>query len=123
MRGLTIIRWGNDLTEIGSAETGTNNANQVYQINERLTWLRGRHTLKFGGSWNYYQSESEYPGNNGRNGFIAYNAFNFTGAPFADFLLDQVSQKGRGSATDPWTHLQHRAGLYRRATTSRSPTT
>ena len=35
-------------------------------------------------------------GNNGRNGFIAYNAFNFTGAPFADFLLDQVSQKGRG---------------------------
>ena len=54
MRGLTNIRWGNDLTEIGSAETGTNNVNQNFQINERLTWLRGRHTLKFGGSWNYY---------------------------------------------------------------------
>jgi hypothetical protein len=112
VRGLTNIRWGNDLTEIGSAETGTNNANLVYQVNERLTWLLGRHSLKFGGSWNYYQSKSEYPGNNGRNGFIAYNAFNFTGAPFADFLLDQVSQKGRGSATDPWTHLQHRASIY-----------
>jgi hypothetical protein len=112
LRGLTNIRWGNDLTEIGSAETGTNNANTVYQINERLTWLTGRHTLKFGGSWNYYESVSHYPGNNGRNGFIAYNAFNFTGAPFADFLLDMVSQKGRGSATDPWTHLQHRVGLY-----------
>jgi len=112
LRGLTAIRWGNDLTEIGNAELGTNNKTSVYQVNERLTWLLGRHTLKFGGSWNYYQSESEYPGNNGRNGFIAYNQFNFTGAPFADFLLDQVSQKGRGSSTAPWTHLQHRVGLY-----------
>ena len=112
IRGLSSIRWGNDLSEPGSAETGTNNTNEVFQINERLTWLRGRHTLKFGGSWNYYQSLSEYPGNNGRNGFIAYNVFNFTGAPFADFLLDQVSQKGRGSTAPPWTHLQHRIGLF-----------
>jgi hypothetical protein len=112
IRGLSNIRWGNDISEIGSAETGTNNTNEVYQINERLTWLRGRHTLKFGGSWNYYRSLSEYPGNNGRNGFIAYNQFNFTGAPFADFLLDQVSQKGRGSTAPPWTHLQHRVGLF-----------
>jgi hypothetical protein len=112
LRGLTNIRWGNDLTEIGAAETGTDNRTDVFQLNERLTWLLGRHTLKFGGSWNYYVSESHYPGNNGRNGFIAFNQFNFTGAPFADFLLDQVSQKGRGSATDPWTHLQHRLGIY-----------
>ena len=98
MRGLTSIRWGNDLTDIGNAETGTNNVNQNFQVNERLTWLRGRHSLKFGGSWNYSHSKSHYPGNNGRNGFIAFNVFNFTGAPFADFLLDQVSQKGRGSA-------------------------
>jgi hypothetical protein len=112
MRGLSSIRWGNDLTEIGGAETGTNNYTRVYQVNERLTWLRGRHTFKMGGSWNYYPSQSHYPGNNGRNGFIAFTGFNFTGAPFADFLLDQVSQKGRGSASDPWTHLQHRVGLY-----------
>jgi hypothetical protein len=112
VRGLTNIRWGNDLTEIGSAETGTTNKTKVFQINERLTWLKARHTLKFGGSWNYYDSLSDYPGNNGRNGFIAYNAFAFTGAPFADFLLDQVSQKGRGSSSPPWTHLQHRVGLF-----------
>ncbi len=112
LRGLTAIRWGNDLTEIGNAETGTTNGNKVFQINERLTWLIGRHTLKFGGSWNYYNSLSHYPGNNGRNGFIAFNAFNFTGAPFADFLLDQVSQKGRGSSSSAWTHLQHRVALF-----------
>jgi hypothetical protein len=84
----------------------------VYQLNERLTWLRGRHTMKFGGSWNYYLSKSEYPGNNGRNGFISYDTFNFTGAQFADFLLDRVSQKGRGSQSDAWTHLQHRVSVY-----------
>ena len=64
--------------------------------------------MKFGGSWNYYRSKSYYPGNNGHNGFISYTLFNFTGYAFADFLLDQVSRKGRGSTSDAWTHLQHR---------------
>ena len=112
LRGLPRIEMGNNMSDIGNAETGTNNYNQVYQVNERLTWLTGRHTLKFGGSWNYYRSRSEYPGNNGRNGFISYTTFNFTGAQFADFLLDQVSQKGRGSQSDAWTHLQHRIAAY-----------
>ena len=112
LRGLTQIQMGNTITNVGSTETGTDNFNQVYQLNERLTWLRGRHTLKFGGSWNYYRSKSYYPGNNGHNGFISYTLFNFTGVPFADFLLDQVSQKGRGSTSEAWTHLQHRVGVY-----------
>ena len=112
LRGLPRIEMGNNVSDIGNAETGTNNYNQVYQVNERLTWLTGRHTLKFGGSWNYYRSTSYYPGNNGRNGFISYTTFNFTGAQFADFLLDQVSQKGRGSESDAWTHLQHRVAAY-----------
>ncbi|MGH9159858.1 MAG: carboxypeptidase regulatory-like domain-containing protein [Vicinamibacteraceae bacterium] len=106
LRGLPSVEMGNTLTDIGNAETGTNNYNQVFQINERLTWVRGRHTFKFGGSWNYYRSD------NGRNGFISYSSFDFTGAPFADFLLDQVSQKGRGSTAPPWTHLQHRLAVY-----------
>ena len=102
----------NTITSVGGIETGTDNFNQVYQLNERLTWLRGRHTMKFGGSWNYYRSKSYYPGNNGHNGFISYTLFNFTGYPFADFLLDQVSRKGRGSTSDAWTHLQHRVAAF-----------
>ena len=116
------MRLGNNITEIGSAETGTNNSNEVFQINERLTWLRGRHTLKFGGSWNYYQSESVYPGNNGLNGFIAYNG---------------STSRARPSATSCWTRCRRRARLDGRPvdappaprrrsmppTTSRSPTT
>jgi hypothetical protein len=112
VRGLSSIRWGSDITEIGNAETGTDNKNEVYQLNERFTWVTGRHTLKFGSTWNYYRSRSIYPGNNGANGFFSYNAFNFTGFAFADFLLDQVSLKGRGKPNTPWTHLQHRVALY-----------
>lgn len=112
LRGLTNIRWGNDLTQIGNAETGPNNANRVFQLNERLTWLRGRHTLKFGTSWSYYESDSNYPGNNGANGFISYSNFNFTGSSFSDFLLDRVSLKGRGMPDSEWTHLQHRLAIF-----------
>ena len=112
LRGLTQIQMDNTITSVGGIETGTDNYNQVYQLNERLTWLRGRHTMKFGGSWNYYRSKSYYPGNNGHNGFFSYTNFNFTGYAFADFLLDQVSRKGRGSTSDAWTHLQHRVAPY-----------
>ena len=112
VRGLSQIQIGNNISSIGSLESGTNNYNGVYQINERLTWLRGRHTLKFGGSWNYYRAESYYPGDNGQNGFISYTNFNFTGQAIGDFLLDQVSRKGKGSTSDAWTHLQHRVAFY-----------
>src|SRR5690606_29406107 len=110
--GLAEVRLGNTLTNIGTIGIGSNTHNRIYQVNERLTWVRGRHTLKFGMQWNYYQMERYYSGNNGMLGFIDYTAFNFTGAPFANFLLDQVTGKGRGSLSEPWTHLQHRIGFY-----------
>jgi outer membrane receptor protein involved in Fe transport len=109
--GLSEIRMGNSLSNIGTIGIGSNTNNGVFQINQRLTWLRGRHTLKFGGNWNHYVMDRYYSGNNGQLGFIAYTG-NFTGAAFGDFLLDQVSTKGRGSLTDSWTHLQDRIALY-----------
>lgn len=112
LRGLAEIRWGADLTNIGNAETGTDNSTDVYQVSERLTWVTGRHMLKFGGNWNYYRATSIYPGNNGAQGFISYSNFNFTGFSFADFLLDQVSLKGRGALNSIWTHLQSRVAAY-----------
>jgi hypothetical protein len=91
----------------------------LFQINERLTWLKGRHTMKFGASWNYYVMDRYYGGNNGILGYIAHGGAytrapnaSTGGAAVADFLLDQVSGKGRGSLTDPWTHLQHRTAIY-----------
>ncbi len=94
----------------------------MFQVNERLTWIRGRHTLKFGGSWNHYTMERYYAGNNGVLGFIAYNASNFTGAPFADFLLDQVSEKGAARWRTRGRSSSIASGSTR-PTTSRRPTT
>ena len=109
--GLTQVALGNNVANVGTTGGKSNTANGVFQINERLTWVQGRHTLKFGGSWNYYVMERFYGGNNGVLGLIDYGG-QFTGAAFSDFLLDQVRRKGRGSLADPWTQLQHRVGIY-----------
>ena len=109
--GLTEVRLGNNLSNIGTVAIGSNTSNKVFQINERLTWVKARHTMKFGGSWNRYIMERYYSGNNGQLGYIQYNG-TFTGAAFADFLLDQVQSKGRGSLSSPWTHLQNRIAVY-----------
>jgi hypothetical protein len=117
--GLTEVRIGNNVSNIGTIGGASNTNNGLFQINERLTRLKGRHAMKFGGSWNYYVMDRYYAGNNGVLGYIAYGG-SYTRAPnastggaaVADFLLDQVSSKGRGSLSEPWTHLQHRTAVY-----------
>jgi hypothetical protein len=113
--GLSSIRWaanqGGGLTEPGSAATDTDTLDKTYQINEKLTWIRGKHALKVGGQFLHYVQQRFYAGNNGLLGFFNYSGA-FTGNPFADFLLDQVGSKGRGSNSEPWTHLHNRVALY-----------
>ncbi len=84
---------------------------KIYQLNEKLTWLKGRHALKFGGQWLRYDTKRFYPGNNGLLGLFNYTG-TFTGSAFSDFLLDQVALKGRGFNGDPWTHDQNRISLF-----------
>ena len=109
--GLSSIALGNGLTSIGAGASDTDTLDKTYQINEKLTWLKGRHTLKSGGQFLHYVQQRFYAGNNGLLGLFGYGGA-FTNAPFADFLLDQVSSKGRGSAAEPWTHLHNRIALF-----------
>ncbi len=109
--GLTEVRMGNNVANIGTTGGASNMNNGILQINERLTWLKGRHTFKFGGTWNHYIAERYYAGNNGVLGYIGYGG-TYTRAAFADFLLDYVSSKGRGSLSEPWTHYQERFAFY-----------
>jgi hypothetical protein len=111
--GLTSIGWGSGLTAPGAVATDSDTLAKTYQINEKLTWMRGRHSLKFGGQFLRYDQRRFYAGNNGVLGFINFNGA-FTGFAFSDFLLDMVSSKGRGGGdpTDPWTHLQNRISLF-----------
>jgi hypothetical protein len=101
----------NGLTALGAIATDSDTLAKTYQINEKLTWLKGRHALKLGGQFLRYDQRRFYAGNNGLLGYIAYNG-SFTGSQFADFLLDQVAGKGRGSQSEAWTHLQNRISLF-----------
>ncbi len=111
--GLSAIGWGGGLTGVGTAATLENNLPKGFQLNEKLTWIKGRHALKFGGQFLRYVQRRYYAGNNGALGSFNY-AGTFTGFAFSDFLLDQVSSKGRGGGDpdDPWTHLTNRISLF-----------
>jgi carboxypeptidase family protein len=109
--GLSSIGWGGGLTAVGAGASDTDTLDKTYQINEKLTWIKRRHTLKTGGQLLHYVQRRFYAGNNGLLGLFTYNAA-FTGFAFSDFLLDQVATKGRGSAAAPWTHLHNRSAVY-----------
>ncbi len=109
--GLSSIQWGSGLTNIGTGASDTDTLDRTYQINEKLTWLKGRQTLKFGGQVLHYVQRRFYAGNNGLLGLFGFGGA-FTGFPFSDFLLDQVTNKGRGSNSDPWTHVHNRTALF-----------
>ena len=95
----------------GSAVNTQFNNISTYQITEKFSWFKGRHSVKFGGRWLFQNQEFAYAGNEGTLGHFDYNGA-FTGFAFADFLLDQASAKGRGGLVSPFTHLGHRIGIY-----------
>jgi hypothetical protein len=109
--GLSSIVLGSGLTSIGAGASDTDTLDKTYQINEKVTWLRGSQTLRVGGQFLHYVQRRFYAGNNGLLGIFGYGGA-FTGFPFTDFLFDQVSSKGRGSVSDPWTHLHDRVALF-----------
>jgi hypothetical protein len=109
--GLSSINFGSGLTGIGDLASISDTFNKTYQIDEKITGSRGRHTLKFGGQLLHLSQRRYYAGNNGALGLFSYTG-TFTNFGFADFLLDDVSQKGRGSVASPWTQLHNRVAVY-----------
>ena len=109
--GLSSIGWGGGLTAVGAGASDSDTLDKTYQINQKLTWLQGRHSMKFGGQLLHYVQQRFYAGNNGLLGLFGYTGA-FTGFAFSDFLLDQVGSKGRGSQSEAWTHLHNRVALY-----------
>jgi hypothetical protein len=109
--GLSSIGWGGGLTSVGAGASDTDTLDKTFQVNEKATWITGRQTFKIGGQLLHYVQRRFYAGNNGLLGLFGYGGA-FTAFPFSDFLLDQVASKGRGSQSDPWTHLHNRVALY-----------
>ncbi|MGH9848692.1 MAG: carboxypeptidase regulatory-like domain-containing protein [Blastocatellia bacterium] len=114
--GVSSITLGNGLTGIGNTATDSYNATNTFHYGDNLTILSGRHSLKMGGQLQRYQQNRFYAGNNGRLGLFTYSA-TFTGQVFSDFLLDQLSGKGKGggpadSNKGNWGHRQNRLGFF-----------
>ena len=102
-----------NIGEFGFGDTGGSEFNDIktYQLTEKFSFFKGRHSWKFGGRWLYQRQGLAYSGNEGILGHFDFSG-SFTGFNFADFLLDQVSQKGRGGLVPPFTHLGHRIGIF-----------
>ena len=112
INGLSSIRWGSGLTEPGAIATDSDTLAKTYQINNKLTWIKGRHAIKFGGQLLHYDQRRFYAGNNGLLGFI-----NFSGGSGLRVLRLSARSgvgKGRGGGDpdDPWTHLQNRISIF-----------
>jgi hypothetical protein len=109
--GLSSIAMGNGLTNLGSTAVIEDNVTNTFHYGDTLTINKSRHLMKMGGQWLRYQQNRFYPGNNGLLGLYVYDG-TFTGAAYADFLLDLLQRKGLGSNSGTWGHRQNRIGLF-----------
>jgi len=108
--GLLALNFSNSaLSNLGSAETGENFDDKVWQAEDAVTWTHGRHNLKLGGQFLRQIIKTFYPGNNGELGFLDFDG-RFTNASYtapvtntgdggADFFLGLPYQYGRGIST------------------------
>ena len=109
--GLSSIAMGNGVSNIGSTAVIEDNVTNTFHYGDTLTINRNRHLMKMGGQWLRYQQNRFYPGNNGLLGLFDSTG-TFTGAAYADFLLDLLARKGLGSNSGTWGHRQNRIGLF-----------
>lgn len=74
-------------------------------VADSVSWIKGRHSVRFGFDWRSYQYSVESPGTTSPSYTFAYNETSFappaqntntnlTGDPFASFLLGEPDQEG-----------------------------
>ncbi len=98
-------------TAIGSAATDSSTIDNVFQYGDNFTYQYDRHTFKGGFQFLRYQQNRFYAGNNGLLGVFRYTG-TYTGSSLADFLLDDLNSKGRGSQSGTWGHRQWRDAVF-----------
>jgi hypothetical protein len=109
--GLSSLQFGTGLTEPGTGGSISNTVDNKYQAQTNMTFQTGGHLLKFGGQMIRFQQNRFYAGNNGVLGIFRFNG-SYSGVGFADFLLNQMSGKGRGDVSGLWGHRHWRNALF-----------
>ncbi len=91
-----------DLATLGDmADRPVDNTVNVYQLSDAITWVKSKHQFKFGGEILRSQSFQPYYANNrGTFNFLG----NWTGQPYADFVLGLL-ESGSRQSTPPLNYL------------------
>ena len=122
--GLLALNFNNSVvTNLGAAETTQSFDDHVWEAEDGLTWVHGRHTFKFGGQYWREIIKTFYAGNNGQLGlmdfdgrFTAVNSSSAgtgSGDGGADFVLGLPFQYGRGTSTGKtWQQTSNVIGIY-----------
>ncbi|HEV2462949.1 MAG TPA: TonB-dependent receptor [Acidobacteriaceae bacterium] len=122
--GLLGLNFSNDYVgSIGASESTQSFDDHVWEAEDAVSWIRGRHSFKFGGQWWDEIIKTFYAGNNGELGFLDYDgqfsasdpnsAGNGNGDGAADFLLGLPYQYGRGVSTGAtWQQSSNVFGIY-----------
>ena len=110
--GGSAVVIGDGITDVGNRAIIGETVENKYQVSNNLTIAHGRHFFKMGGQIIRFQQNRYYAGNNGALGFFDYSSAKYTGSGYADFLLNQLSEKGRGSVAGKWGHRHSRAGIF-----------
>jgi hypothetical protein len=100
------------LTNIGNSMVTQKFSSQVYQFDDGITWIHGRHNLKFGVQYWRNIITAFYSGNSGSLGGMTFgpnftssaatNPLQNTGEGMADFFLGLPTSFGRGLTSGQW---------------------
>ena len=80
----SILLLGSTGSRYSSGITPWSNSANDYQLRDDVSWTRGRHQFKMGGSWMLYQKVQDWF--QATQGLFILNGF-YTGNDFADYLL------------------------------------
>ena len=119
--GLLAINFHNSaLTNLGTTESIENFDDHVWQAEDGVSWMHGRHNFKFGGQYWRQIINTFYAGNNGQLGLLDFNG-QFTSSGIsgsggdggADFVLGLNDSFGRGVSTGKtWQQASNVFGIY-----------
>ncbi len=103
-----VVNFGNSVNGVGENTIGASSSgitmSESFIVDDNLTWMKGRHTLTFGGEWRAFQMNTGGP-----SGGMTYNFSNdqtgmptnsavapYVGFGFASFLLGDVQSANMG---------------------------
>jgi hypothetical protein len=95
-----ILLVGSTGARYGAGFLPWHNSASDYQLRDDLSWTRGRHQFKLGGSWMLYKKVQD--GGQETQGKFVFNGF-YTGNDFADYLLGYSINYGE-PAVQPTGH-------------------